>query len=111
MPRTSLEEVRRLLLAQDWIFAKTMPENPHEYTLRGRWASDEDFIRVVQFIRAHGYPSIYQGRRYIQLDVDEHFYWTMGDSLPRTILINRKLLPAPASLAGPDDLDDADVPF
>lgn len=29
--------VARDLADQQWIFAKTMPENPHEYTLRRLW--------------------------------------------------------------------------
>ena len=34
IPPADLERVQDLLLAQQWIFAKTMPDNPHWYTLR-----------------------------------------------------------------------------
>ncbi len=85
------EEVGRLLLAQRWIYAKTMPHNPHHYTLRKEWRCDDDFVRVVEYIREHGYKAYYKGRPYMQLDVNEHFYWTMGAPIPQTILINRKV--------------------
>lgn len=67
-----------------------MPENPHEYTLRKLWRSDPDFVRAVEFIRAHGYRNRFEGRSYTQLDVGEHTYWTMGAPVEETILINRK---------------------
>ena len=85
------------LLAQQWIFAKTMPENPHEYTLRKNWPDDSRFIRAVEHIRAYGYKAWFKGRPYIQLDVDDHFYWTMGAPLGSTILINRKRKADPAA--------------
>ena len=39
IPTAKLERVRDLLLAQQWIFARTMPDNPHWYTLRRRFLS------------------------------------------------------------------------
>ena len=81
------------LAAQQWIFAKTMPENPHEYTLRREWADDADFVRAVLFIRAHGYQNLFEGYWYTQLDVGGHTYWTMGAPVEETILINRKRIP------------------
>lgn len=74
-----------------WQFAKTMPENPHEYTLK-KWGNPEMFDRVVMYIREHGYDDWFKGRKYIALNVGEHKYWTMGASLDQTILINRKEL-------------------
>ncbi len=85
-----LARVRRLLLAQRWIFARTMPENPHEYTLRREWESDADFVWVVEQIRAHGYDDIFQRRTYRALNIDGHKYWTRGAPVSKTILINRK---------------------
>ena len=85
-----LERVAHDLAAAHWIFANTMPENPHEYTLRREWTSDADFVRAVLFIREHGYRNLFEGHWYTQLDVDEHTYWTMGAPVEETILINRK---------------------
>ncbi len=86
----AFETVGRLLEDHDWIFAKTMPDNPHEYTLRKRWADQADFDFAVQAIRDLGYRAKFKGRYYTQLDVNDHYYWTMGAPLPSTILINRK---------------------
>jgi 2-polyprenyl-3-methyl-5-hydroxy-6-metoxy-1,4-benzoquinol methylase len=90
-------QVGRLLLVQDWIFAKTMPHNPHWYTLRKRWAADADFVRVVEAIRAHGYTEWYYGRPYTMLNANGHKYWTMGAPISETILINRKVWAPPAA--------------
>lgn len=93
------DRVSALLAAAEWIFAKTMPQNPHEYTLRRDW-DDDDFVFVVEYIRKHGYPGSFGGRTYIYLDAGDHFHWTMGapinnaDGTPCTILINRKPLTA-----------------
>jgi SAM-dependent methyltransferase len=93
---SAFEAAGRLLLVQDWIFAKTMPKNPHEYTLRRKWQEDNDFITVARYIREHGYRAYYWGKPYMQLDVNEHFYWTMGAPISETILINRKVKRASA---------------
>jgi hypothetical protein len=85
-----LPAVGRALAQGRWIFAKTMPANPHEYTLRREWADDALFLAVAQYIRDHGYPTRFQGRPYTQLDVNAHTYWTMPGPLLRTLLINRK---------------------
>lgn len=90
----SMSEFARVgqrLIDAHWIFAKTMPDNPHWYTLRREWLHDDDFIETVQFIRRHGYQEIYGGRPYTMLNVNDYKYWTMGAPLHETILINRKL--------------------
>lgn len=86
----SLEEVVAALEKHRWIFARTMPENPHEYTLRSEWDDDDLFCQVVEYIREHGYESWYHGRRYIQLDAGANFYWTAGAPVYMTIILNRK---------------------
>ncbi len=88
-----LASVAASLARQEWIFAKTMPDNPHEYCLRRRWVGDDDgFADAVQLIREAGYETSFEGRPYIQLDIEDHFYWTMGAPVGETILINRKKL-------------------
>lgn len=78
----------------EWRFAKTMPKNPHWYTLRKDW-KDEEFVEFVLFIREHGYETRFGGRKYIKFNINGYEYWTMGadintpDGKPYTILINR----------------------
>lgn len=84
-----------------WRFAKTMPKNPHYYTLR-RDQNEEIFIHVVEHIREYGYKAKFKGNTYTQLHIGNYFYWTMGFPLDMTKLINRK----PVS-----DLTASDVPL
>jgi hypothetical protein len=72
-----------------WTFAKTMPQNPHEYIVRKN-VPESQFADAVVFIREHGRPQVFGGRRYIQYEANGHTYWTMGAPLPITIIINRK---------------------
>lgn len=88
-----LAEIEALLEAAEWRFAKTMPENPHEYTLRKTWGDEGAFARVVEFIRAHGETERYppgSRNRYKVLVLGGHKFWTMGWPVDKTILINRK---------------------
>jgi hypothetical protein len=75
-----------------WVFAKTMPHNPHWYTLRKGWDNDEDFVKLVLFIREYGYEEYYGGWPYTCLNINNMKYWTMGDTIPGTRLINRKII-------------------
>lgn len=93
-PQT-LDSVRAVLEQAEWRFAKTMPENPHWYTLRKTWGDEAAFARVVEFIRQHGVVERYppgSKNRYTVLVLDGHKYWTMGWPVEKTILINRKLV-------------------
>jgi hypothetical protein len=103
-PADEPARVAGLLAVCPWVFAKTMPHNPHEYTLRRAWERDGDFVPVVQFIRFYGYverfPDPANGWPYVMMKVGRFKYWTMGDRCEPgpygpgdTILINRKPLP------------------
>jgi hypothetical protein len=85
-----------LMQSHSWIFAATMADNPHCYTLRKHWGKDMDFDWAVQYIRDNGYKHEYCGRAYTQLDLNSHFYWTMGAPISETILINRKVRALPS---------------
>ncbi|MBL8549240.1 MAG: hypothetical protein JNJ73_04600 [Hyphomonadaceae bacterium] len=85
------EEVAAQLLAHDWKFARTMPQWPHEYTLRKNWNGSIPFENVVQFLRDHGRHARWGKARAkrIYWDHDGYEYWSMGASLSETTLINR----------------------
>lgn len=93
----ALDNVWNAVSQQKWIFAKTMPDNPHWYTLRRDWGNDNLFDQTVQAIRDNGYEEYYGGRPYTLLDVNGMKYWTMGAPIGETILINRKHTYVPAS--------------
>lgn len=72
--------------------ATTMPDNPHSYTLLRDWdpMHEQDFFRVVRFIRSNGEIRTFQGWPYIILEGPEFFYWTTYWPVPMVDLINRK---------------------
>jgi hypothetical protein len=49
------EDLQRFVNAERWTYAKTMPEWPHEYVVRGR-VDEELFERTVKHIRSNGFP-------------------------------------------------------
>ncbi len=79
-----------------WQFARTMPQWPHEYTVR-EWCPDlETAIRgFVVLIRRQGvikpWPLAAATPRYrhTYLEVDGWEYWTMGFPVAETTVINR----------------------
>jgi len=90
--------IHALLSARDWKFAKSMPTMPHWYTLRWQWPADVDFLRVVRFIKTHGFDETFQGRKYRVLVLGGFKYWAMcGLHVPPKpfkredlVIINRK---------------------
>src|ERR1700690_4404087 len=71
------EDIERFINANNWTFAKTMPENPHWYIVRDKCSSEEDFKGFVMHIRKHGYRVKFKGSWYTCFDVGEYKYWTM----------------------------------
>lgn len=84
-----IERLRKLIQASRWKLAKSMPNIPHEYTLKAEWINKGDFEYFVQYIRDFGYQRIFYGRIYTYFDIDGYSYWTMGSPIDQTILINR----------------------
>ena len=91
--RVDDEWLRGFIKGAQWVFAKTMPESPHWYTLR-RTNDSAEFERAVVDIRTYGYVRRYKGYDYVSYDIDGWYYWTMGAPLEETILINRAQLDA-----------------
>ena len=86
---TDIDEARDILERNKWIFAKTMPETPHFYTLRRTWRDEKEFESIVEYIREHGVKEKFEGKEYIYLHLGDFKYWTMGEAAKDTILINR----------------------
>lgn len=82
-------DVAKLLLEAEYKFAKSMPTMPHWYTLAETWDSREDFEKVVQYIRDSGYTKRFGRKIFTYIDVNGHQYWSYGDPVPDTILINK----------------------
>tara|TARA_B100000959_G_C14613071_1_gene472893 strand:- start:319 stop:603 length:285 start_codon:yes stop_codon:yes gene_type:complete len=89
MKLNGIAEFSEFMDAHDFRFAKTMPEEPHWYTLREGWEDQEAFDACVRFIREEGVTEYYRRRPYIKIRCGEYKYWTMGEPVSETILINR----------------------
>ena len=72
-----------------YIFAKTMPDNPHWYTVRKKWP-DDAFETVAAICQEYGEKTRFEGNTYRQLALNGYTYWTMGWPPAQTVLINRK---------------------
>jgi hypothetical protein len=71
-----------------WQAAKSGP--PHEYTIRDwRPEAEEDFERAAAGIREFGYFQAFYRNTYIYFNLDGLKYWTMGDPLAETTVLNR----------------------
>jgi len=91
---SSLEdEIREYIKSVYWKYAKTMPEHPHEYTLK-EWNPDKKdmFEKFCIFIREKGYDDYFYRKKLRYYNLDGYKYWTMGSPIEETILINRAKL-------------------
>jgi hypothetical protein len=88
MERFSIEMMDFINNSQ-WIFAKTYAATwPHHYIVRER--VDEDlFVKMVQHIRRFGYEGRFYDMKIIFYDEDGLVYWTMGELIKETTIINR----------------------
>ncbi len=88
-----MKRIIKTIKNNKWIFAKTMPSNPHSYIRRSK-DNNDDFIYFVGFIRRFGKVYNYGGRNYVGLNINGHLYWTMGEPIDlngkwHTIILNR----------------------
>src|SRR5262245_29448861 len=93
----SIDDFKRFIGTRSWRYARTMPQQPHEYTVRRFDDPPEDqtlFAEAVAFIRARGECRKFEptGKNTVYLDVDARQYWTMGAPVEETIIINRAWL-------------------
>ena len=82
------EKLKEFIRNEKWTYAKTMPEWEHEYIVRDR-VDENLFVEMVQHIRQHGYEANFYKRKITYFDEDGLTYWTMGEPLDKTIIINR----------------------
>ncbi len=84
-------DIHAYLYKQNWTFAKTYADKaPHEYIVRGKSAgTDEEFVETVTYIRENGIPMRFWDHEYTYLYLDGRLYWTMGDPIEETDILNR----------------------
>jgi len=79
-------ELTEKLERAKWILAKKTRD--HEYTLSKTWDRRE-FEETVKAIRKYGKREKFWGKDYIYFYANGYKYWTMGEPIGKTILINR----------------------
>lgn len=87
-PVTLPRALRDFVDAAEWTFAKTMPEWPHEYIVLDQ-VDENLFMMLVQHIRWQGYESKFYEKIFTYYDYRGMVYWTMGEPLGETTIINR----------------------
>jgi len=93
----TVSDARDYIASVRWQFASTMPQWPHEYTVR-HWRLDLDaeFAGFVDLIHREGtvkpWPTIRPRYHHTYLDLGAWEYWTMGEPVLETTVINRALL-------------------
>jgi integrase len=87
------EEISSFIEGHEWRFAHSMPEMPHSYVVKEKCRNGPEFERFVMHIRRHGYRARFGRAWYTYLDWPVegvlHQFWTMGEPLSETIIINR----------------------
>tara|TARA_R110000744_G_scaffold21783_2_gene56148 strand:+ start:1547 stop:1834 length:288 start_codon:yes stop_codon:yes gene_type:complete len=75
-----------------WNFAKTMPKNPHYYTRKRDWESQEQFTECAHLIRKYGKTEMFRKWPYICFNFNGYKYWVMDKNPDDAVIINRKPL-------------------
>jgi hypothetical protein len=87
-----IEQFAEFVHRRRWQFAKSMAFIPHWYTVR-EWEDtpegNETFDNAVLFIRETGYDEAFGRKSYRYLDFNGFKYWTMGNPVNETTVINR----------------------
>lgn len=86
------EKIEGLLENAIYTFAKSMPNIPHEYTLKKNWNNPYHFEEAVRHIRKYGIKQKFWKKTYTYLFLRQYKYWTMNNPVDQTILINRERL-------------------
>jgi len=81
--------LKNFIKNSNWIFAKTYAKTwPHEYIVRDK-VDETLFVKMVEHIRANGYVGKFYKMDITYFDEDGMVYWTMGDPIETTTIINK----------------------
>ena len=97
--RFTIDHARAYVAKARWQFARTMPQWPHEYKVRA-WRPDleREFVEFVALIRGDGVVKPWPRdaatprHRLTYFELDGREYWTMGEPIPETTVINRAVV-------------------
>lgn len=81
---------RKFVEEQTWKFAKTMPQIPHYYCLKGMCSDPKEFEWFVDCIVKYSTAGQFYGRTYNYYFLDDWKYWIMDEDPAMCNLINRE---------------------
>ena len=81
-------DVESFISGARWQFAKTMPQVPHEYTMRA-WNDSGEFEAFLHYILHYGELRKVKNWKRVYLDVGDYYYWWMGAPISEATVINR----------------------
>lgn len=88
-PEPLSDRLRAFVDESSWTFAKTYAATwPHEYLVKDK-VDTTLFLELVKHIRKHGYEGWFYKKPITYFDEAGHVYWTMGDPVEETTIINR----------------------
>lgn len=86
------KRIRSFVSKHPWTFAKTYAEfAPHEYYVKDKLDEEgkEEFVWFVEYIRDNGFDCKFGKQTHTYFELDGHYYWTMGEPIEETIILNR----------------------
>ena len=84
------EQFEAFIARGNWHYAKTYEKiSVHWYVVRKEFADDVTFDEVVQYIRDNAMTVYFRGRAYQCYFHNGYKYWTMGNPVNETTIINR----------------------
>ena len=88
-------ELKNFSSSHVWKYAKSMPKIPHDYVLLWTASSQHEFFRFVMTVRRHGYDEKFRTMKIRYLEFGENKFWTMGEFLETTWVLNRARIHRP----------------
>lgn len=87
----TLKQFYDFIQKQNWKYAKTYASfAPHEYIVKQECeGTPQEFEDAVKFIRDYGFIGNYYSKQHAYFYLNKRFYWTMGEPIEDTIILNR----------------------
>ncbi len=86
------QKIKDFVERYPWTFAKTYAKfAPHEYYVKHELDEEgqKDFVEFVLYIREVGFKAKFGKRTHIYFEFEGKYYWTMGDPIDNTWILNR----------------------
>lgn len=83
--------IEELVESFKWTFAKSMPNNPHFYIVKGE-VDPRDYERLYWYIYDHPIIVRWWRKDYKAAVIGNRLYWIMTDDVTESRIINRKEL-------------------